>query len=109
MRSKNHLLYELYLEELDAPEIFSKTERYSLSHIVTFVEKYDQLRDGQSAQEILKIIADKEIESIEEMEDKDFNMYSTVKHLYRSLSSADVDVLAEVIHKIDQYHESKRS
>ena len=48
MRSKNHLLYELYLEEAGAPDVFKATERFSLSHIVKFVDIYENLRDGQS-------------------------------------------------------------
>lgn len=109
MRSKNHLLYELYLEEANSPDIFGKTERYSLSHIVKFVEIYDQLVDGQTAAEILKLATGEDIGSIEDMNDKDFNLYSSIKHLYRNLSSADVDVLDEVITKINEYHANKRS
>ena len=108
-RSKNHLLYELYLEELNAPEVFEKTQRHSLSHIVTFVEIYDQLRDGQTGQEIIKIATGKEIDSIEDMEDKDFSLYSSLKQLYRNVTSSEADTLAEVITKIDTYHENKRN
>ena len=43
------------------------------------------------------------------MNDKDFNLYSSIKHLYRELTSVDVDTLAEVIHKIDEYHASKKA
>ena len=108
-RSKNHLLYELYLEELNAPEVFEKTHKHSLSHIVKFVEIYDKLIDGQTGQEIIKIATGKDIESIEEMEDKDFSLYSSLKQLYRTVTSAEADTLAEVIDKIDQYHEGKRN
>ena len=108
-RSKNHLLYELYLEEADAPELFDKTQRYSLSHIVKFVEIYDQLRDGQTAKEIIKIATGNDIEEIEDMNDNDFSVYSSLKHLYRNTTSMEVDILDEVIGKINKYHESKRS
>lgn len=109
MRSKNHLLYELYLEEVDAPELFDKTQRYSLSHIVKFVEVYDQLRDGQTAKEILKIATGKVINEIEDMNDLDFSTYSSIKNLYRNTTAIEVDILDEVVQKINKYHESKRS
>ena len=107
-RSKNHILYELYLEELNAPEVFEKTSKHSLGHIVTFVEIYDKLTDGQTGQEIIKIATGNDIESIEEMGDKDFSLYSSIKNLYRNVTSVEADILAEVINKIDQYHENKR-
>ena len=108
-RSKNHLLYELYLEEANAPDLFEKTERFSLSHIVKFVEIYDKLRDGQTAQEILKIATGETIASIEDMSDKDFSLYSSLKNLYRNTTSSEVDLLDEVIGKINDYHENKNT
>ena len=108
-RSKNHILYELYLEEANAPELFEKTQRYSLGHIVKFVDIYDKLIDGQTGQQIIKIATDKEIESIEDMDDKDFTLYSSIKNLYRKVTSAEADTLAEVITKIDNYHEKRRN
>ena len=108
-RSKNHVLYELYLEEANAPELFEKTQRFSLSHIVKFVELYDQLRDGQTAQEILLLATGEHVGSIEDMNDRDFNLYSSFKHLYRSTTSVEVDLLDEVITKINDYHASKKA
>lgn len=109
MRSKNHMLYELYLTEAGAIDLFEKTERYSLSHIVTFVDIYDQLRDGQTAKEIIQIATGERIRRIEDMNDLHFSIYSSIKGLYSKLNALEVDVIAEVIDKIDQYHENKRS
>ena len=108
-RSKNHVLYEMYLLEKDELALFTKTSRYSLGHIVKFVEIYNELRDGQTAKELMHIATGEVYDQPEDMSDKDFSLYSAIKGLWRTIDASEVDILDDVIYQIDQYHENKRN
>lgn len=106
-RSKNHILYELFLDEVGEEVIFDKTKSYSLGHIVTFVDVYEFLTDDQSAVELLKIATKREYESLEDVSNDDLNLYSSIRGLYSTLDSFEVDTVNSVIERIDSYHANR--
>lgn len=87
-RSKNHLLYELYLDEAGFSDAFEATSHISLGHIVAWV-------DGDDLPP-----------TVGDYTDKDFARAAA----YRELDKLDEDAQAEivaVIYKINEYHENK--
>ena len=107
MRSKNHILYELYLEEEGATDLFNMTGKFSLGHIVKFVDTYNEFSECHSKWERIEVLTGKGEKDIEDLTDQDFNMYSTVSFLHEKLEWDDFNTLSRVIQKIDNYHENK--
>lgn len=87
-RSKNHLLYELFLDEQGASEIFEKTKHISLRHIVGYV------------------IGEELPDSVADYEEINFAQAAAYKELDK-FDGEDFDRIAYAIHKINEYHENK--
>lgn len=107
-RSKNHLLFELYLEELGETALFEATKSYSLGHIIKFVENYEEL-DGLRSYNIVSLVTGGTITSVSDMTNEDLDIYSSIKALLKALTPEDVLTLSVVFEKIDTYHEEKRA
>lgn len=110
MRSKNHMLYELYLEESGHEGVYEQTKDFSLGHIVTFVTEYENLKKG-STLEVVNITRSaaglSKAKGVEELTDKDFSVVSSIEALRDLLHPTEVDVLKGVVRKIDEYHKNK--
>lgn len=105
------MLYELYLEEAGHKNTYDKTKGFSLGHIVTFSEIYDLMADEPNTLELVNITRGlagmPQIAEVSEMKDKDFSVVSSIKELNTILNDEDVEVLTDVINKIDEYHDNK--
>ena len=87
-RSKNHLLYQLYLEQDDAEDLYFDTKHISLGHIVAYVKE------------------EKLPEEIDTWDQKDFARAAAYKEL-DNFGADDFAKLYRVISKIDDYHANK--
>ena len=87
-RSKNHLLYELYLEEEGYTDVFDKTKHISLGHLVDFFNE-DLLPD-----------------SIDDYSERDFAKAAAFKEIVK-LEEEELASVFLAIEKINLYHEKK--
>lgn len=108
MRSKNHILYELYLGEAGESALFNTTKHYSLGHIIKFVENYEHI-EGLPSTQVVSLASGEVVTSIDQMTDEHFSLYSSIMGLYEDLKAEDVTTLSVVIDRIDKYHEGRRT
>ena len=91
-RAKNHILYELYLEELGFESVFEKTKTMDLGHIVSYIK-------GTFPGFPM---------SIEDYTDSDFSRKASYSQLEK-LSVEEYDAVEWVVNKIDEYHAKKQN
>lgn len=110
MRSKNHMLYEMYLSDIGGDDLFERTKKYSLSHIVTFTKIQSEI-DGLSALEVINLArmsaGDALVDSIDDVSNKDFSLADTIQNLDHETSDYEVEMLRGVVDMIDEYHQNR--
>ena len=89
-RSKNHLLYQLYLEEEGYDSVFQKTSHISLGFIVDYFN-YGDLPS-----------------SVDDYTERDFAKALAYKEL-EVLPAEELAAISHAIAKIDNYHENRNN
>lgn len=109
-RSKNHILYEMYLSESGDDMVYIETKHLSLSHIVKYAELRNKLDINTSSAELVSLVTGGE-KTIEDLTDKDFSLISSLKELASIEAELGLHYMGDTIHdavkKIDEYHENK--
>ena len=90
-RSKNHLLFELYLEELGASDVYEATKHISLGHIVKWTNEGHEFPDN-----------------IEDYSEKDFAISASFKEL-ASFDDNEMLAIESAVDKINHYHQNKNN
>lgn len=111
-RSKNHILYELYLKEAsNGEELFEKTKDISLGFIRFYSNHWIDVEDGNT--DVIDVLnsyrASHRLEPVsepEEFSDKDFHVYTSFSTLANL--GEHMGLVANVCDRINAYHQNRK-